>query len=123
MQPKQRILVVADRTADAPELVAALRRRADAGPTGFTLLVPADADGLAWGENTAAAWSRAISRAELAAARVRDAGLELEEAIVGDPDPAIAVGDARHVRSFDEVVFVRREPTQVRTPRPARVAA
>jgi hypothetical protein len=105
MKAKQRILVVADRTAEAPELIAALRRRA-AVPASFTLLVPATADGLAW-EDTAAAWSRGISRAELAAARIREAGLELDEAIVGDADPALALDDAVHARRFDDVLVVR----------------
>jgi histidinol dehydrogenase len=105
----QKILVVADRTAEAPELVTALRRQAEESPSRFTLLVTADADGLAFEETTEAAWCRALTRAELAAARIREAGLELEEAIVGDPDPALAVGDAGHAREFDRVVFFRRE--------------
>ena len=35
---------------------------------------------------------------------MRAAGLELEEAIVGDPDPFAAVGDVLHCRRFDELV-------------------
>jgi histidinol dehydrogenase len=116
MKRKQKVLVVADRTAEAPELVAALRRRAERSPAGFTLLVPADADGLAWAQSTEAAWSRAISRAELAAERIRAAGLELEETIVGDPDPTAAVGDACHAREFDQVVFWRRQPARALPP-------
>jgi hypothetical protein len=107
MQPKQRVLVVADRTAESPELLATLRRRAEEGPAGFTLLVPASGEGFSWTGSTQAAWSRAICRAELATSRIRDAGLEVEEAIVGDPDPSTAVGDARHAREFDQVVFLR----------------
>ncbi|HEX6987603.1 MAG TPA: hypothetical protein VF170_19645, partial [Planctomycetaceae bacterium] len=30
--------------------------------------------------------------------------LELEEVIVGDPDPFAAVGDVLHAREFDEIV-------------------
>jgi hypothetical protein len=51
-----------------------------------------------------AGWSEAVGRAERAATRIRQAGLELEEVIVGDPDPFAAVGDALHAREFDEVV-------------------
>jgi hypothetical protein len=35
---------------------------------------------------------------------MRMAGLEVEAAIVGDPDPFAAVGDALRVERFDEVV-------------------
>lgn len=104
MAPKQKILVVANRTADSPELLAALRQRAAASPTSFTLLVPAVPHGLAWAADMKAGWSEAVDRAERAAERMREGGLELEEAIVGDPDPLAAVGDVLHAREFDEVV-------------------
>jgi hypothetical protein len=101
---KQKILVVANRTADSPELIAALRRRAASSPAGFTLLVPAVPHGLAWAADMKAGWADAVVRAEHAAGRMRESGLELEEAIVGDPDPFAAVGDALHARGFDEIV-------------------
>jgi hypothetical protein len=101
---KQRILVVANRTADSPDLIAALRQKADRSAAGFTLLVPAVPHGLAWAADMKAGWSEAAGRAERAAARIREEGLELDEVIVGDPDPFAAVGDALHVREFDEVV-------------------
>lgn len=101
---KKKILVVADRTADSPDLIAALRRRAGRAPAGFTLLVPAVPRGLAWAADMKAGWSDAVARADRAAGRIREAGLELEETIVGDPDPFAAVGDALHAREFDEVV-------------------
>lgn len=101
---KQRILVVANRTADSPDLIAALRQRADRSAAGFTLLVPAVPHGLAWAADMKAGWSEAAGRAERAAARIREEGLELDEVIVGDPDPFAAVGDVLHARGFDEVV-------------------
>jgi hypothetical protein len=101
---KQKILVVANRTADSPELIAALRRRAASSPAGFTLLVPAVPHGLAWAADMKAGWADAVIRAEHAADRMRESGLELEETIVGDPDPFAAVGDALHARGFDEIV-------------------
>jgi hypothetical protein len=100
----RKILVVANRTADSPDLIAALRGRAAEEQTEFTLLVPAVPHGLAWAADMKAGWSEAAGRAERAGGRVRQAGLELEEVIVGDPDPFAAVGDALHVREFDEVV-------------------
>jgi hypothetical protein len=101
---KQRILVVANRTADAPELIAELRQRSARTPVGFTLLVPAVPHGLAWAADMKAGWSEAVGRAESAAIRIRQVGLQLDEVIVGDPDPFAAVGDVLHARRFDEVV-------------------
>lgn len=103
-ESKQKILVVANRTADSPELIAALQERAAAAPASFTLLVPAVPHGLAWAADMKAGWTEAIVRAECAAGRMRDSGLELEETIVGDPDPFAAVGDVLHAREFDEIV-------------------
>lgn len=104
MQTKKRVLIVANRTADSPDLIAALRRQAERAPTGFTLLVPAVPHGLAWAADMKAGWSEAVERAECAAASIREAGLGLEDVIVGDPDPFAAVGDVLHAREFDEVI-------------------
>jgi hypothetical protein len=104
MTDKRKILVVANRTADSPELIAALRERTAAAPISFTLLVPAVPHGLAWAADMKAGWTEAVARAECAAGRIRGSGLELEETIVGDPDPFAAVGDVLHAREFDEVV-------------------
>jgi aconitase B len=101
---KRKILVVANRTADSPELIAALRERAESEAASLTLLVPAVPRGLAWAADMKAGWADAVLRAELAVERMRQSGLELEEAIVGDPDPYAAVGDVLHAREFDEVV-------------------
>lgn len=104
MSTQERILVVADKTADSPDLIAALRRHAERSSTSFTLLVPAVPHGLAWAADMKAGWGDAVARAERAAARIRQAGLDLEETIVGDPDPFAAVGDVLHARRFDEVI-------------------
>jgi hypothetical protein len=101
---KQRVLVVANRTADSPVLLEALRGRAEEKPTSFTLLVPAVPHGLAWAANMKAGWAEAVDRAERAAARMRQAGLQLDDVIVGDPDPFAAAGDAIHARQVDEVI-------------------
>ncbi len=98
MTSKSRTLVVLDGGTGSAELVAALRHRVAWAPESFTLLVPA-ADG-----GSAGGWSAAISRAELVSAQARRAGIELEETIVGDPDPSVAVGDAFHARAFDRIL-------------------
>lgn len=101
---RQKILVVANRTADSPDLIAALRGRVAEGRTELTLLVPAVPHCLAWAADMKAGWSEAALRAERAGTRIRQAGLVLEEVIVGDPDPFAAVGDVLHTREFDEIV-------------------
>jgi hypothetical protein len=104
MSTKARILVVANRTVDSSELIAALRQRAARSPASFTLLVPAVPRGLAWAADMKAGGPEAAPRVEAGARRMRMAGLELEAAMVGDPDPLAAIGDALRVDRFDELV-------------------
>lgn len=106
----RRTLVVAAGTAEHPQLVGALRRHAREQPTSYTLLVPALPAGEAGGGeeeavDLAAGWAGALSVAEGAARRLREAGLDLREAIVGDPDCAAALGDALHARELDEALL------------------
>jgi hypothetical protein len=101
---KQRILVVANRTATSPDLIAALHRQASSSRASFTLLVPAVPHGLSWAADMKAGWVEAVGHAERAATRIRQAGLELDEVIVGDPDPFAAVGDVLHAGEFDGIV-------------------
>jgi hypothetical protein len=105
MNSRHSTLVVAGRSADSPRLAAqlgALHRGAPART--FTLLVPAVPHGFAWATDMSAGWPEAAERAERAARRLRARGIELDEAIVGDPDPFAAVGDVLHCRRFDEVI-------------------
>lgn len=99
-------LVVAARTAEHPQLLGALRRQARERPTTFTLLVPALPS---WEGSEAvdlsAGWSDALTLAARAARSLREAGLDLREAIVGDADCAAALGDALHARAYDEVLL------------------
>jgi hypothetical protein len=97
-------LVVAGRSADYPGLVDALRLHRAGTPIRFTLLVPAVPHGFAWATDMHSGRPAATARAERAAKRMRAAGLDLEETIVGDPDPFAAVGDVLHCRRFDELV-------------------
>jgi hypothetical protein len=103
---RQEMLVVAAGTAEHPGLVAELRRHARGRAVSYTLLVPAlpscEEDAAV---DLAAGWSDALTRAERAARALREAGLDLREAIVGDPDCAAALGDVLHARQFDEVLL------------------
>ncbi len=103
MSPK-RILVVANRTVDSPDLIAALRHRHARGPVGIVLLVPAVPHGLAWAADMKAGIGEASGRADAGARRLRAAGLTVEDVVVGDPDPLAAAGDLLHRGGFDEVV-------------------
>jgi hypothetical protein len=103
MDSKKKVLVVADKTADSPDLLAALQRTSRSGAS-FTLVVPAVPHGLAWAADMKAGWAEAATRADRAATQIRREGLELDEVIVGDPDPFAAVGDALHARRFDSVI-------------------
>jgi hypothetical protein len=89
------ILVVANRTADSDELLAALR---DRGNARFELVVPATTTG-------GVAAGRRLAEEQLASAleRMREAGLEAEGK-VGDPDPYVATRETWDPARFDEIV-------------------
>jgi hypothetical protein len=90
------VLVVANVTADAPELLQALDERAGRDTCQFTLLVPAPAGGKAGRE-------AAGVRLEAALEKMREQGLEVEGQI-GDQDPIIAVHEMWDPKRFDEIV-------------------
>jgi hypothetical protein len=87
------LLVVANRTADSPELIAALERRAGKGPLHVTLLAPA-----LWSERTTTQ-----GRVDRALKRLRGAGIEAEGGL-GDQDPIVAVQEAWNPGRFDGIV-------------------
>ncbi len=107
---KHRVLIVANRGIDSPELIEGLRRRGAVESARVTLLVPAVPRGLAWATDMKAGWSEAMDRAEVAAEQLRSAGIEFDGAIVGDPDPFAAVGDVLHSLDFDEVIVATPPP-------------
>ena len=88
---KTRLLVVANRTADSDDLLAALRERAARGPIAVTLIVPQDSHG-GLGERMTAALSR-----------FHEAGFEAH-GMLGDTDPAVAVLEVWDPGCYDEVM-------------------
>jgi hypothetical protein len=104
MSTKARVLVVANRTVDSSELIAALHQRAARSPASFTLLVPAVPRGLSWAVDMKAGGPEAELRAKQGAHRMRSCGLEVDAAAVGDPDPFAAVSDVLLTNRFDELV-------------------
>ena len=85
------VLVVANVTATADELMSALGERTAKGPCRFVLVVPAPA---------------AEGEARLAAAleKMGAAGLEHVSGHVGDRDPVVAAMEAFDPMKFDEIV-------------------
>jgi hypothetical protein len=104
MADKASVLVVANQTAESPELLSALRARSQEGPAEFTLLVPATPHGLSWAADMHAGGGEATEHLHALAGRLRDIGLDVKEAKVGDPDALAAVQDACNFDSYDEVV-------------------
>ncbi len=87
------LLVVANRTVDSPELMAALHERAQRGAIHVTLLAP-----VRFGERDSVR-----ARMDEAAARLAAAGIATETRI-GDADPVVAVQEAWDPRRYDEVI-------------------
>jgi hypothetical protein len=87
------LLVVANKTVDAPELLDAIRERAAIGPVHVTMLAPCG-----YSER-----GQAQQRLESAAARLGASGIE-SEAMLGDADPIVAVQEAWDPGRYDEVI-------------------
>jgi hypothetical protein len=100
-----KVLVVANRTAESPELLAALKQRAERGDCEFTLLVPSTPHGVSWAVNphdTGADEAEGHRSAFLE--ELRGEGLPVAEAKVGDPDPLAAVQDECNAGAYDELI-------------------
>src|SRR3954469_13988982 len=104
MADKVRVLVVANKTAESPELLDALRARAVQGPCEFTLLVPATPHGIAWAADMSAGDEDAQQHRGAFVEELRVEGLDLKDAKVGDPDPLAAVEDECNFFDYDEVI-------------------
>jgi hypothetical protein len=93
MDWKTNVLVIANRTADSPELLHALQARAERGPVAFTLLLPKNGTDR----------QRAEAALQTSLERIREAGLPVDGQ-VGDSDPLVAVQETWDPRRFDEVI-------------------
>ena len=101
-----KVLVIANQTAESDDLLAALRERAEQGEYEFTVLIPATPHGVAWAANMASDKGReeAEEHRDALIQRLRAAGLPVEDAIIGDPDPLAAIEDACNLGSYDELI-------------------
>ena len=98
------ILVVANQTAESDELRSALKARSEEGECEFTLLVPATAHGVSWAADMYAGKQEAEDHLRAMVKRLRDIGLPIKEAKVGDPDALAAIQDVTNFSSYDEVI-------------------
>jgi hypothetical protein len=98
------VLVVANRTAESPELLDALRVRAVQGPCEFTLLVPSTPHGLAWAADPDAGHDEAERHRQAFVDELREEGLNVVDAKVGDPDPLAAICDECNFGEYDELI-------------------
>ena len=91
------VIVLANRTAAAPELISALVDRSERSPIAATLVMPASGPG-------SAARAAASERLEGALAAWREAGIERCEGVVCDPIPFEALSEVWDPMRHDEVI-------------------
>ena len=104
MAEKARVLVVANRTAESPELLDALRARTAQGTCEFTLLVPSTPHGIAWAADMHAGGDEAEEHRGAFVDELRREGLDVAGAKVGDPDPLAAICDECNFNEYDELI-------------------
>jgi hypothetical protein len=91
------VIVLANRTAAAPNLIEALVHRGERGPIHATLVMPAAGPG-------SADRAAAKERMEAALAAWREAGVEQCEGVVCDPVPLEALAEVWDPMRHDEVI-------------------
>jgi hypothetical protein len=108
-----RVLVVANRTAATPGLIAAVRERAQRSPAAFTLLIPNPAHGLhKVVDPEDQEQSEAEATLELALPLLEEAAGGHVEGMIGVSEPLAAIQDAINLHGFDELI-ISTLPTRV----------
>jgi hypothetical protein len=97
-----RILVVANKTAESPELLEALKSKGTEHQ--YVLVVPASGGVLEKAADPDAAREHTQPHLDAALEKLRAEGFEVEGSI-GDSDPVAAVQDAVNFGTFDEIVI------------------
>lgn len=101
-----RVLVVANRTAATPALIAAVKERAERGPAQFTLLVPNTSSGVErFADPEDHAETEAQNTLELALPLLEEAAGSEVTGMVGAPEPMDAIHDAVNLHGFDEIIL------------------
>jgi hypothetical protein len=108
-----RVLVVANRTAATPGLIAAVRERAQRSPAAFTLLIPNPAHGLhKVVDPEDQEQNEAEGTLELAIPLLEQAAGGPVEGMIGVSEPLAAIQDAINLHGFDELI-ISTLPTRV----------
>ena len=101
-----RVLVVANRTAATPALIAAVQERAERGPARFTLLVPNTSRGIErFADPEDHADTEAQNTLELALPLLEEASGSEVTGMIGAPEPLDAIQDAVNIHGFDEIIL------------------
>jgi hypothetical protein len=100
----QRLLLVADRTAAGPHVLAALRARAARGVSDVTLLVPATPLPGRWTWEEGKARREASRRMKAAVSKLKGSGFNVRP-VLGDFSAIDAIGDELRQHSYDEIVI------------------
>ena len=104
---RARVLVLADWRADPAGVIDACSRRASHDAVTFALVVPAWLHGLDWAGDPFASRPCAARQLATLTALAGAAGLDVELAEVGDPDPTSAVDDALQAFVASELLVCR----------------
>src|SRR3954464_7387852 len=96
-----RILVVANKTAESPDLLQAMKEKGTEHD--YVLVVPASGGVLEKAADPDAARDHTQPHLDAALEKMRAEGFNVEGA-VGDSDPVAAVQDAANFSQFDEVI-------------------
>jgi hypothetical protein len=106
MPDSARILVVANQTAATPGLLEAVRERAHRGDARFHLVVPRRPHGLdkVLDPDSASEDEARTALAEALPQLSAAAGSNVTGS-VGDPEPLMAIQDAIHLGSYDEIII------------------
>ena len=100
----RRYLVVANQTLGGEALAEKIRDCLGEGPCEFYVVVPTTHDPYSWTWDEDVARSQAASRLEVALARFRALGAQVEGE-VGDINPLDALGDVARRQEFDEIIL------------------
>lgn len=97
-----RILVVANKTAESPELLQAMKEKGTDHQ--YVLVVPASGGVLEKAADPDAAREHTEPHLNAALEKMRGEGFQVEGSI-GDSDPVAAVQDAHNFGEFDEIII------------------